>query len=153
MGPATAITRLADEADHVLSLISPDAAPPLMTRRQTILRFNDIAEDREGLVAPTAATIQAILALADTPVLLIHCFAGISRSTAAAYILACARRPAQEAVLAGQLRAFSPEATPNRLMIALADAMLGRGGAMSRAIADIGRGLDAFEGRVIDWSL
>jgi predicted protein tyrosine phosphatase len=38
-------------------------------------------------------------------------------------------------------------------MVALADDALGRGGAMTRAIADIGRGVDAFEGTVIDWRI
>lgn len=38
-------------------------------------------------------------------------------------------------------------------MIALADRILDRGGAMARAIAGIGRGVDAYEGTVIDWRL
>jgi len=151
--PITALARRAAEADHVLSLISPDAEAPTVAGRQTVLRFNDITEDREGLVAPSASVIEAILALADTPTLLIHCFAGVSRSPAAAYILACARRPGEERALAAQLRALCPEATPNRLMIALADQRLGRCSAMSRAIDEIGRGVDAFDGAVIDWRL
>jgi predicted protein tyrosine phosphatase len=53
--------------------------------------------------------------------------------------------------LAAQLRTLCPEATPNALMVALADTILRRDGAMSRAIAGIGRGVDAFEGTVIDW--
>jgi predicted protein tyrosine phosphatase len=161
VGPATAVERLLanESVDHVLTLISPDAdSAPLMTTPRTLLRFNDIVEDRPGLVAPTASTIATILALAETPprdaTLLIHCHAGVSRSTAAAYILASATRPAgEEGVLAEFLRAACPEATPNALMVALADDALGRGGAMRRAISDIGRGADAFEGTVIDWRL
>ena len=154
VGPITAVARLADEADHVLSLISPEADAPVVAQRQTVLRFNDISEEREGLVAPSTATIEAILALAGTPTLLIHCFAGVSRSTAAAYILACAQRqPGEEEALAERLRTLCPEATPNPLMVALADATLRRNGAMSRAIAGIGRGVDCFEGTVIDWRL
>ncbi len=152
VGPISAVERLAGEADHVLSLIAPDAEAPVVARPKTLLRFNDIAEEREGLVAPSAAMIQTILGLADTPTLLIHCFAGVSRSTAAAYILACAKG-GDEPVLAAQLRSLCPEATPNPLMVALADTILRRDGAMSRAIAGIGRGVDAFEGTVIDWRL
>lgn len=152
VGPITAVQRLVGEADHVLSLISPDAEAPVVTRPRTLLRFNDIAEEREGLVAPSAAMVETILGLARTPTLLIHCFAGVSRSTAAAYVLACANG-GDERVLAAQLRALCPEATPNPLMVALADTILDRGGAMSRAIAGIGRGADAFEGAVIDWRL
>lgn len=154
VGPITAAARLADEADHVLSLVSPDVDAPAVAQRQTVLRFNDISEEREDLITPSTALIEAILALADTHALLIHCFAGVSRSTAAAYILACARRrPGEERVLAAQLRALSPEATPNPLMVFLADAILERDGAMVRAIAGIGRGVDCFEGSVIDWRL
>lgn len=154
VGPITAVARLAGQADHVLSLISPEAEAPISIQPGTLLRFNDIAEQREGLIAPSAAMIETILALRDTPTLLIHCFAGVSRSTAAAYVLACAKRPVgEEQALAAQLRSLCPEATPNALMVALADVILDRGGAMSRAIADIGRGIDAYEGRVIDWRL
>ncbi len=152
VGPISAVQRLVCEADHVLSLISPDAEAPVVARPRTLLRFNDIAEHHEGLVAPSAATIETILGLAGTPTLLIHCFAGVSRSTAAAYILACANG-GDEQVLAAQLRALCPEATPNALMVALADTILGRDGAMIRAIEGIGRGADAFEGTVIDWRL
>lgn len=152
VGPISAVEGLAGQADHVLSLISPDAEAPVVAGPRTLLRFNDIVEDREGLVAPSAAMIETILGLAATPTLLIHCFAGVSRSTAAAYILACTRS-GDERVLAGQLRTLCPEATPNALMVALADTILQRNGAMSRAIAGIGRGADAFEGTVIDWRL
>lgn len=152
MGPVSAVQRLVGEADHVLSLISPDADAPTVARPQTLLRFNDISEPREGLLAPSALIIETILRLVGTPTLLIHCFAGVSRSTAAAYILACANG-GDEQVLAARLRALCPEATPNPLMVALADTILDRDGAMTRAIAGIGRGADAFEGAVFDWRL
>ena len=76
-----------------------------------------------------------------------QCYAGISRSTAAAYIAACALAPERdEAEVARALRDASPSATPNALFVAIADRMLGRGGRMVAAIAEIGRGADAFEG-------
>ncbi|USQ93632.1 tyrosine phosphatase family protein [Caulobacter sp. RL271] len=156
VGPITAVDRLLARAsvDHVLTLLSPDADAPSIAAPRTLLRFNDIVEPRAGLVAPSAADVAAILALAGTATLLIHCHAGVSRSTAAAYILACAvRPPGREASLAKHLRAVCPEATPNALMVALADAALARDGAMRAAIADIGRGVDACEGTMIDWRL
>ncbi len=68
---------------------------------------------------------------------------GISRSTASAFILACARTPAgKEAAVSYALRAASPCATPNRLMVALADDVLGRKGRLVQAIRAIGRGAD-----------
>ena len=48
--------------------------------------------------------------------------------------------------LARRLRKASPMATPNPLMVALADAQLGLEGRLSDAIRSIGRGEDAFEG-------
>jgi predicted protein tyrosine phosphatase len=79
--------------------------------------------------------------------MLIHCWAGISRSTAAAYTALCLFRPgAAEEELAFELRAASPSATPNKLIVSLADDVLGRNGRMVKAIAKIGRGADAFEG-------
>lgn len=160
VGPGSAIAGVLASApvDHVLTLISPDAEAPNVDVPRTVLRFNDIAEPRPGLVPPSAETMAAILALRERlspdATLLVHCHAGVSRSTAAAYVLACAIRPAgEERALADFLRARCPQATPNSLMVALADRALGRDGAMSRAIIGIGRGVDAFEGAVIDWRL
>ena len=79
--------------------------------------------------------------------MVIHCWAGISRSTASAYIAASVLNPELDEVhLATRLRAASPSATPNPRLIALADTILDRKGRMMAAIADIGRGADAFEG-------
>ena len=79
--------------------------------------------------------------------LVINCYAGISRSTASAYIICAALQPSRdERELAWDLRLASPSATPNPRLIALADAMLGRQGRMVEAVRSIGRGADAFEG-------
>ena len=79
--------------------------------------------------------------------MLIHCWAGISRSTAAAYIITCLLNPERdEAEIANTLRAASPSATPNARLISVADEILGRNGRMVEAISAIGRGADAFEG-------
>jgi predicted protein tyrosine phosphatase len=79
--------------------------------------------------------------------LLVHCYAGISRSTAAAFIAACAIRPDRDEVsIAQALRRASPTATPNALIVSLADQLLGRKGRMVQAIQTIGRGAEAYEG-------
>ena len=83
---------------------------------------------------------------ANHPVL-IHCYAGVSRSTAAAFIAACALNPTRdEAEIARAIRAASPTATPNARLVAIGDSMLERGGRMSAAIEGIGRGEECFEG-------
>jgi predicted protein tyrosine phosphatase len=50
-----------------------------------------------------------------------------------------------EELIARRLREASPTAYPNRLMIRLADAALGRSGRMVQAIEAIGRGVLAVE--------
>lgn len=138
----------------LLTLLSPDtdaeALATLTPQRRLHLVFHDIVEAREGLIAPSGEMIAAMLdfgraRMHETP-LLIHCWAGISRSSAAAYSLACDRHPGREDELATALRARAPFVTPNRLMVALADDLLGRNGAMVDAITRIGRGAEAFEG-------
>ena len=67
-------------------------------------------------------------------------------TTAAAFITLCALNPeADEASIARLLREASPTAYPNRLLIRLGDAALGRGGRMLQAVESIGRGEVASE--------
>ncbi|MBR0698165.1 tyrosine phosphatase family protein [Bradyrhizobium lablabi] len=118
-------------------------------RRQLDLSFHDIVEPRPGLVPPNAEIVRSIIDFGRNvgeARVIVNCFAGISRSSAAAYILACDRNPGLEREIAEELRRRSVSATPNRLMISIADGLLGRGGDMVEAIARIGRGADAFEG-------
>jgi len=79
--------------------------------------------------------------------MLVHCWAGISRSTAAAFTLLCDRAgPGAEHDIAEMLRERAPHAQPNRLIVRLADQVLGRNGAMVRAIESIGSGTMVTEG-------
>ena len=148
------------QPSHVVTLGSepPAALPDGYDATRLSLTFNDIVEPHEGLVAPGENHVQQLLDFAkgwpmDAP-LLIHCYAGISRSTAAAYIIASALNPAlDESELAGLIRSLSPSATPNIRLVALADDILGRQGRMVAAISAIGRGADAFEGEVFSLPL
>ncbi len=80
--------------------------------------------------------------------LVIHCYAGVSRSTAAAFVALCALTSRDEIEIAENLRLISPTATPNRRLVALADEILSRQGRMVAAIDSIGRGAECFEGEV-----
>ena len=151
----------AHQPSHLTSLASPghvDAplahAPPY----RLDLRFNDIAAPREGLTPPSDADIAALLAFAEgwdgTRPMLIHCWAGVSRSTAAAYAVACARSErGREQAWAEHLRAVAPTATPNPLIVALADHLLNRDGDMVRAVAAIGRGAETAWGAPFELDL
>lgn len=124
---------------------------PAQIDHHLALRFNDIAEARPGLQEPRAGHIGEILSVArgwdrKSPILL-QCWMGISRSTAAAAIIAMSLRPdLAPQTVAAALRNASPMATPNPLMIAHADTLLGLRGGFSAAIASIGRGEHAAQG-------
>jgi predicted protein tyrosine phosphatase len=81
----------------------------------------------------------------DKP-LVVHCYAGISRSTAAAFVSVCALNPqSEERTIASALRRASPTATPNLRIVTLADRLLGRDGRMIEAVEEIGPGTIAAE--------
>lgn len=142
-------------ASHLMTLMKVGTAIArpdcIADGRHCVVEVSDIVAPLDGHVLPGEDHVRRILDFAavwdrDRP-LLIHCYAGISRSTAAAYITACALDPERdEAGIARALRAASPSATPNALFVEIADRLLGREGRMSAAIAEIGRGADAFEG-------
>lgn len=142
-------------ARHVVTLINVgtrvERPPEIAEDQHLFLGMSDIVSPLDGHIVPAETHVERFLAFARgwdrAAPMVIHCWAGISRSTAAAYIAACALRPdLDEAVLARRLRMLSPSATPNGRLVGLADDMLGRRGRMVEAIAAIGRGADAFEG-------
>ncbi len=66
---------------------------------------------------------------------------------AAAFIGACTLAPhRKEAEIAEALRAASPTASPNLLIVEHADRLLGREGRMVEAVRAIGRGAECMEG-------
>ena len=148
---------------HLVSLLSPTStaeAWPKADASETCLRLacHDIAEAREGFTMPDAALVARLLDFATgwdaSQPMLVHCWAGVSRSTAAAFIIACQYAPERsEQQIAQALRAAAPYATPNPLMVSLADTALNRAGRMSAAIAEIGRGADTFEGALFELPL
>ena len=107
------------------------------------LSVNDIAEPMEGLILPSADLVHQLLDFgrawdARAP-MIVHCWAGISRSSASAFILACDRNPgADERLIAMRMRRAAKHAYPNRRIIALADDILGRRGRMVDAVEAMG---------------
>lgn len=146
-------------ARHVVTLINvgtPVERPASVAAGDHLfLGMNDIVAPMDGYIVPAEAHVVQLLGFVDawwqghgrqSPIV-IHCWAGISRSTAAAFITACAIDPSRsEADLAHDIRRLSPAATPNARLVEIADRLLDRQGRMVSAIAAIGRGRDAFEG-------
>ena len=133
---------------HLISLAGPGKTPPKpeqITGSYLALEFNDIPEPRPDLIAPSSSDISSLLNFFDnwqqTETIVIHCWMGISRSTAAA-LIGCARLGGQDDLrsITNQLRESSPMATPNPMMILLADQQMGLGGELVKAVAALGRG-------------
>lgn len=118
--------------------------------RHLLLGMDDIPEPADGYVAPCEEHVQKLIAFARswnraTP-LVVHCYAGISRSTAGAFVTACALNPGRaELQIAQELRRRSDTASPNRRIVSIADDLLGRNGRMVDAINAIGMGTSAYE--------
>jgi len=142
-------------ARHVVTLLKdidlvrrPDAILP---DNHLILGMDDINEPLDGYVAPgdehLTKLIDFVRGWDRAKPLVVHCYAGISRSTAGAFVVACVLNPQRnELSIAQALRQASATATPNLRIVSLADRMLGRGGRMTAAIETIGRGTVAMEG-------
>jgi predicted protein tyrosine phosphatase len=148
-------TVAATGARSLVTLLSPGTAierpVAISPERHLYLAVSDIVEPAPGQVLPEAVHLDEFLGFVQrwdrAEPMVIHCFAGVSRSTAAAYIAACALEPRRdEFAIARALRAASPTATPNGRLVALADDRLERRGRMSEAIAGIGRGQECSEG-------
>ena len=135
--------------ERIVSLLDPDSAFPetgAHVGKHLRLRLHDAHVAAPGRVLPGAEHVAELLAFVGqwdrSAPILIHCRAGIGRSTAAAFITACLHNPhAAEHEIALALRRASPLARPNETLIKLADAALGRRDRMCRAISETGRNL------------
>jgi predicted protein tyrosine phosphatase len=141
-------------ASHLLTCLQDavlvETPRAILADRHLRLHIHDIAEPMIGCIAPDEAHVGRLIDFAHAwggqGPMVVHCWAGISRSTAAAYTALCALNPeVPEELIARRLREASPTAYPNRLIIRLADDALGRRGRMVRAVESIGRGVIATE--------
>lgn len=142
-------------AVRLISLLSQgtwmDRPAAIADGNHLLINMHDIAEAQDGMTLPGEEHVRRLLEFASDwdrqQPLVVNCYAGVSRSTATAYLIAAAHAPQRdEAELAQTLRKLSPTATPNPRIIALADQILGRQGRMVAAVSAIGRGADCYEG-------
>lgn len=154
------LSRLHDTVDatgarHVVTLmrdVDQVVRPPAVAHaNHLILEMDDITDHMDGYTPPAddhvAELISFVRAWDRAAPLVIHCYAGISRSTAAAFVTVCALNPDRdEATIARHLRGASPSATPNIRIVTIADRMLARSGRMVEAVSAIGRGASVYEG-------
>lgn len=131
-------------AKRVVSLLSPGDVFPVIegvaADNHHKVHLHDIREPLLDHVTPGERHVRDLITflskwLPDDP-LLVHCWAGISRSTATAFIAACLHNPATtEKKIATAIRDASVTAFPNTLIVAHADAIMGRNGRMIDAVA------------------
>lgn len=139
------------DVTHLLSIEDPGIAketPPWFNGLHRQIHFHDVESLHEArMMNATMATreqVAEILRFGDTsrraslrrPVhLLIHCYAGASRSTAACYVIVAQTlgSGSAEAALDFVLR-IRPEAFPNSLVVEYADHLLARNGELVQAL-------------------
>ncbi|WP_051431759.1 tyrosine phosphatase family protein [Rhodovibrio salinarum] len=122
---------------HVLSILDPEAPVPqafegyAALRQHWVLRFHDVSAPIGDARVPEQADVEQVLAFAaelqvgaPNAHLLVHCHAGVSRSTAAAAILLAQRNPGKEAEAFQYVARIRPGAWPNRRMVEIADRLM-----------------------------
>ena len=134
----------------LVSLVTAFEQPPTPrgVAREAHLRLevDDIEAPIPGFAMPDEADVAALIdflgAWRPERPLLMHCAAGVSRSTAAALVALCLHAEGNERgdergderMLAQRLRRAAPHAAPNRRIVALADRLLGREGRLIAAV-------------------
>jgi predicted protein tyrosine phosphatase len=138
---------------HVLSILDPEWPVPEVfgqygEHEKLELRFHDVIEDAPGMVLPQEEHVEQLLAfgrdlLAEprpSAHLLVHCHAGVSRSTASmSLILAQALPDRPSAAILGEVLRIRPQTWPNLRILEFGDRLLARNGELARAAFDIYR--------------
>ena len=130
---------------HVISILDPDYPVPdglakIASENRIVFRFDDATVPGAGRIHPASTDIGKLVewsrSLTDSQVkhLLVHCHAGISRSTAAAAIIVADKNPGRETEIFKMIDRIRPRNWPNSMMIDLADQLLGCGGAFNAAL-------------------
>jgi predicted protein tyrosine phosphatase len=134
---------------HVLSILDPawpepEAFGTYDAHHRTTLRFHDIIEPIDGQILPERRDVEAILRFGEDLAaetarrkthLLIHCHAGISRSTAAMTMLLGQAHPDLDAqAVVAKVHDLREKAWPNARLIAFADDALGYDGSLTEAV-------------------
>lgn len=147
---------------HLMTLLSPghmiETPAGIEPAHHLKVGVNDVADASMSDKPPDEKHVAELLAFsrrwdAKAP-LLIHCWAGVSRSMASAYAVLCDRiGPGEERTIAQAIRARAPHAFPNPLIVRHADKALGREGRMIAAAESIGRGVIVAEGECVEFPL
>src|SRR5215469_13190440 len=130
------------QISHVLSILDPEQPEPEAfgaygEHARLELKFHDVIEDAPGLQAPRPEQIAEILAFGcdllrdpeNLRHLLVHCHAGISRSTASMTLLLAQAQPQLSASgILAQVVHIRSKAWPNLRILELGEQQLNRAG-------------------------
>lgn len=142
-------------AKHIVTLLRltdrVERPAHIAAENHLVLALDDITAPMDGCIAPGEQHVERLIDFAGkwdrAAPLVVHCFAGISRSTAGAFVAACVVNPQRDEMqIAWDIRRASRTATPNARIVSIADRLLGRDGRMVRAVETIGPGQVAEEG-------
>ena len=145
-------------AGYLVSLVQAAFQPPtpqeVKVERHLRIQVDDISAHTDGWVAPEGAHVEELIAfLRSWPgdeALVMHCYAGVSRSMAAGLIAMTLDAEGREQEAALALRAAAPHALPNTRIIALADRILGREGRLVAARDAMGPATPVIEGPLVE---
>ena len=135
-------------ATHIISLLGiegvPDTPIGIDPAQHLHIEVDDVPAPFAGDIAPTEEHIRNILDFCTKwnrqGPMFVHCYAGVSRSTAAALTIFCHFNPGREMDAAMALRRAAPHARPNLQIIAIADQLMGLENRLQEAVDTIGPG-------------
>ena len=142
-------------ASHIVTLLrlTDRVARPsfIAPENHLVLAVDDISEPMDGHTVPAQEHVERLIDFVGhwdrAAPMVVHCYAGISRSTAGAFVAACALNPNRdEQQIAWDMRRASRTAQPNARIVSIADRLLKRQGRMVRAVETIGPGHFSEEG-------
>jgi predicted protein tyrosine phosphatase len=143
------------KARHIVTLLRQtdrvERPSHIAPENHLVLAVDDIAVSMDGYTVPAAEHVKQLIDFVGhwdrAAPMVVHCYAGISRSTAAAFTAACMLNPDRdEQQIAWEIRRASRTAQPNAAIVSIADRLLKRQGRMVRAVETIGPGHFAEEG-------
>ena len=138
---------------HVLSILDPGWPVPSAfgsygEHERLELRFHDVIDEVAGAIVPQPEHVQQLLAFGRDLVnepreaahLLVHCHAGVSRSTGSmAVILAEAMPRSPASAVFDEVLGIRPGAWPNLRIVEIGDALLKRNGELIAAAREVYR--------------
>lgn len=127
------------QATHMVSLLDEKMRGKVDLRDdRLVLHFSDVNAPNASRTPPMKVHVEQVLAftknLTDADKLIVHCHAGVSRSTAMMIAILCQHGDTPEQAIA-RVQAVRPQLWPNTLVTLYADEVLGMGGALMQAVA------------------